>query len=306
MIKNSYRELVGHTPMLRLNKIKEKFNLKCDIIAKLEYFNPAGSIKDRVGKELIDQAIKDGLINQETTIIEPTSGNTGIGLAAYATSLNLKVIIVMSESMSLERRQLMKAYGAKLVLTDASEGMSGSIKKANELKDTIDNSFIPSQFENRANPMAHYKTTGPEIWDDTDGNIDILVCGIGTGGTISGTGRYLKEKKDIKIIGVEPSSSPLLTKNYFGTHKIQGIGANFIPKTLNLEIVDDIIGVSDEDAYKYSKELALSEGIFTGISSGAALHAAILEAMKEDNINKTIVVILPDGGDRYLSSGITD
>ena len=306
MIKNSYRELVGHTPMLRLNKIKEKFNLKCDIIAKLEYFNPAGSIKDRVGKELIDQAIKDGLINQETTIIEPTSGNTGIGLAAYATSLNLKVIIVMSESMSLERRQLMKAYGAKLVLTDASEGMSGSIKKANELKDTIDNSFIPSQFENRANPMAHYKTTGPEIWDDTDGNIDILVCGIGTGGTISGTGRYLKEKKDIKIIGVEPSSSPLLTKNYFGTHKIQGIGANFIPKTLNLDIVDDIIGVSDEDAYKYSKELALSEGIFTGISSGAALHAAILEAMKEDNINKTIVVILPDGGDRYLSSGITD
>lgn len=306
MIKNSYRELVGHTPMLRLNKIKEKFNLKCDIIAKLEYFNPAGSIKDRVGKELIDQAIKDGLINQETTIIEPTSGNTGIGLAAYATSLNLKVIIVMSESMSLERRQLMKAYGAKLVLTDASEGMSGSIKKANELKDTIDNSFIPSQFENRANPMAHYKTTGPEIWDDTDGNIDILVCGIGTGGTISGTGRYLKEKKDIKIIGVEPSSSPLLTKNYFGTHKIQGIGANFVPKTLNLDIVDDIIGVSDEDAYKYSKELALSEGIFTGISSGAALHAAILEAMKEDNINKTIVVILPDGGDRYLSSGITD
>ena len=306
MIKNSYRELVGHTPMLRLNKIKEKFNLKCDIIAKLEYFNPAGSIKDRVGKELIDQAIKDGLINQETTIIEPTSGNTGIGLAAYATSLNLKVIIVMSESMSLERRQLMKAYGAKLVLTDASEGMSGSIKKANELKDTIDNSFIPSQFENRANPMAHYKTTGPEIWDDTDGNIDILICGIGTGGTISGTGRYLKEKKDIKIIGVEPSSSPLLTKNYFGTHKIQGIGANFVPKTLNLEIVDDIIGVSDEDAYKYSKELALSEGIFTGISSGAALHAAILEAMKEDNINKTIVVILPDGGDRYLSSGITD
>lgn len=306
MIKNSYRELVGHTPMLRLNKIKEKFNLKCDIIAKLEYFNPAGSIKDRVGKELIDQAIKDGLINQETTIIEPTSGNTGIGLAAYATSLNLKVIIVMSESMSLERRQLMKAYGAKLVLTDASEGMSGSIKKANELKDTIDNSFIPSQFENRANPMAHYKTTGPEIWDDTDGNIDILVCGIGTGGTISGTGRYLKEKKDIKIIGVEPSSSPLLTKNYYGSHKIQGIGANFVPKTLSLDIVDDIVDVSDEDAYKYSKELALSEGIFTGISSGAALHAAILEAMKEDNINKTIVVILPDGGDRYLSSGITD
>lgn len=306
MIRNSYSELIGQTPMLRLNKIKEKYNLKCDLIAKLECFNPAGSIKDRVGKELIDYALENGIINSDTTIIEPTSGNTGIGLAAYCTSLNLKVIIVMSESMSIERRQLIKAYGADLVLTPASEGISGSVNKAIELSKEIENSYIPSQFENMANPLAHYKTTGKEIYHDTQGEFDILVAGIGTGGTISGTAKYLKEKKDVKVVGVEPLSSPLLTKNYAGSHKIQGIGANFVPKTLNLELIDEISTVSDEDAYKYAKEMVLNEGIFVGISSGAALCAAIKEGLKEENKDKVIVVILPDGGERYLSSGITD
>lgn len=303
MIKNSYSELIGNTPLLRLNRIIELFDLKCDLLAKLEYFNPAGSIKDRVGKELIDDALNQGIINKDTTIIEPTSGNTGIGLAAYGASLNMKVIIVMPENMSDERKKLMKAYNAELVLTPACEGMKGAILKAEQLASEIENSYIPSQFDNQANPMTHYKTTGVEIYNDTDGNVDMVVAGVGTGGTISGIGRYLKEcNPDVKIVGVEPESSPLLTKNYAGAHKIQGIGANFIPANYNASYVDDIYDISNDEAFEASRLLVKTEGIFTGISSGAALSAALKEAKKEENKGKMIVVILPDGGDRYLST----
>lgn len=302
-IKNGFTDLVGQTPLVRLNNIVKKDGLKADVLAKLEYFNPAGSVKDRIAKEMILDALEKGLINEKTTLIEPTSGNTGIGLAAVATSLNLKLIITMPETMSVERRNLMKAYGAQLVLTPGSEGMKGAIAKANQLAKEIDNSFIPGQFENPANPLAHYKTTGPEIYKQTDGKVDIFIAGVGTGGTISGIGRYLKEKNpNVKVIAVEPASSPVLSKGVAGAHKIQGIGAGFVPNTLNTDIYDEILTVENDDAFATGKEIAKTEGILVGISSGAALYAAKQVALKEENKGKTIVVLLPDGGDRYLST----
>lgn len=302
-IKEGLTELVGKTPLVRFNNLIKKDDLKADVLGKLEYFNPAGSIKDRIAKEMILDAIDKGFINENTTLIEPTSGNTGIGLSAVATSLGLKIIITMPETMSVERRNLMKAYGAKLVLTPGSEGMKGAIAKAKELAKEIPNSFIPGQFENPANPAAHYKTTGPEIYEQTDGKVDIFVAGVGTGGTISGIGKYLKEKNpNVKIVAVEPASSPVLSQGKAGSHKIQGIGAGFIPDTLNTNIYDEIITVENDDAFITGKEIAKSEGILVGISSGAALFAAKQLAKREENNGKTIVVLLPDGGDRYLST----
>ena len=302
-IKNGFVDLVGNTPLVRLNNLIKKNELKADVLAKLEYFNPAGSVKDRIAKEMILDAIDKGLIKEGTTLIEPTSGNTGIGLSAVATSLGLKIIITMPETMSVERRNLMKAYGAELVLTPGSEGMTGAIAKAKALAEEIPNSFIPGQFENPANPEAHYKTTGPEIFQQTDGKIDIFVAGVGTGGTISGIGKYLKEQNsDIKIVAVEPASSPVLSQGKAGAHKIQGIGAGFVPETLNTNIYDEIITVENEDAFITGKEIAKTEGILVGISAGAALYAAKHLALKEENRGKTIVVLLPDGGDRYLST----
>lgn len=302
-IKNGFVDLVGNTPLVRLNNLIKKNELKADVLAKLEYFNPAGSVKDRIAKEMILDAIDKGLIKEGTTLIEPTSGNTGIGLSAVATSLGLKIIITMPETMSIERRNLMKAYGAELVLTPGSEGMTGAIAKAKALAEEIPNSFIPGQFENPANPEAHYKTTGPEIFQQTDGKIDIFVAGVGTGGTISGIGKYLKEQNsDIKIVAVEPASSPVLSQGKAGAHKIQGIGAGFVPETLNTNIYDEIITVENEDAFITGKEIAKTEGILVGISAGAALYAAKHLALKEENRGKTIVVLLPDGGDRYLST----
>lgn len=295
--------MVGNTPLVRLNNIIKKDGLKSDLLAKLEYFNPAGSVKDRIAKEMILDAMEKGLINENTTLIEPTSGNTGVGLAAVATSLNLKIVITMPETMSIERRNLMKAYGAKLVLTPGSEGMKGAIAKAKELAKEIENSFIPGQFENPANPLAHYKTTGPEIYTQTDGKVDIFVAGVGTGGTISGIGKYLKEKNlNVKVVAVEPASSPVLSTGKAGAHKIQGIGAGFVPDTLNTDIYDEIITVENDDAFTTGKEIAKTEGILVGISSGAALYATKQIASKEENKGKTVVVLLPDGGDRYLST----
>ena len=302
-IKNSFLDLVGNTPLVRVNNLIKKDELKADVLAKLEYFNPAGSVKDRIAKEMIQDALEKGLINENTTLIEPTSGNTGIGLSAVATALNLKIIITMPETMSVERRNLMKAYGAELVLTPGSEGMKGAIAKAKELASQIENSFIPGQFENPANPTAHYKTTGPEIYEQTEGKIDIFVAGVGTGGTISGIGKYLKEKNpEVKVVAVEPASSPVLSTGKGGAHKIQGIGAGFIPETLDTKIYDEIITVENEDAFATGKEMAKTEGILVGISSGAALYAAKELAKREENAGKTIVVLLPDGGDRYLST----
>ena len=286
-VKNSFLDLVGNTPIVRVNNLIKKDELKADVLAKLEYFNPAGSVKDRIAKEMILDALEKGLINENTTLIEPTSGNTGIGLSAVATALNLKIIITMPETMSVERRNLMKAYGAELVLTPGSEGMKGAIAKAKELASQIENSFIPGQFENPANPTAHYKTTGPEIYEQTEGKVDIFVAGVGTGGTISGIGKYLKEKNP-EVKG--------------GAHKIQGIGAGFVPETLDTKIYDEIITVENEDAFATGKEMAKTEGILVGISSGAALYAAKELAKREENAGKTIVVLLPDGGDRYLST----
>ena len=302
-IKNSFLDLVGNTPLVRVNNLIKKDELKADVLAKLEYFNPAGSVKDRIAKEMILDALEKGLINENTTLIEPTSGNTGIGLSAVATALNLKIIITMPETMSVERRNLMKAYGAELVLTPGSEGMKGAIAKAKELASQIENSFIPGQFENPANPTAHYKTTGPEIYEQTEGKVDIFVAGVGTGGTISGIGKYLKEKNpEVKVVAVEPASSPVLSTGKGGAHKIQGIGAGFVPETLDTKIYDEIITVENEDAFASGKEMAKTEGILVGISSGAALYAAKELAKKEENAGKTIVVLLPDGGDRYLST----
>ena len=302
-IKNSFLDLVGNTPLVRENNLIKKDELKADVLAKLEYFNPAGSVKDRIAKEMIQDALEKGLINENTTLIEPTSGNTGIGLSAVATALNLKIIITMPETMSVERRNLMKAYGAELVLTPGSEGMKGAIAKAKELASQIENSFIPGQFENPANPTAHYKTTGPEIYEQTEGKIDIFVAGVGTGGTISGIGKYLKEKNpEVKVVAVEPASSPVLSTGKGGAHKIQGIGAGFVPETLDTKIYDEIITVENEDAFATGKEMAKTEGILVGISSGAALYAAKELAKREENAGKTIVVLLPDGGDRYLST----
>lgn len=302
-IKNSFLDLVGNTPIVRVNNLIKKDELKADVLAKLEYFNPAGSVKDRIAKEMILDALDKGLINENTTLIEPTSGNTGIGLSAVTTALNLKIIITMPETMSVERRNLMKAYGAELVLTPGSEGMKGAIAKAKELASQIENSFIPGQFENPANPTAHYKTTGPEIYEQTEGKVDIFVAGVGTGGTISGIGKYLKEKNpEVKVVAVEPASSPVLSTGKGGAHKIQGIGAGFVPETLDTKIYDEIITVENEDAFATGKEMAKTEGILVGISSGAALYAAKELAKREENAGKTIVVLLPDGGDRYLST----
>ena len=302
-IKNSFLDLVVNTPLVRVNNLIKKDELKADVLAKLEYFNPAGSVKDRIAKEMILEAREKGLVNENTTLIEPTSGNTGIGLSAVATALNLKIIITMPETMSVERRNLMKAYGAELVLTPGSEGMKGAIAKAKELASQIENSFIPGQFENPANPTAHYKTTGPEIYEQTEGKVDIFVAGVGTGGTISGIGKYLKEKNpEVKVVAVEPASSPVLSTGKGGAHKIQGIGAGFVPETLDTKIYDEIITVENEDAFATGKEMAKTEGILVGISSGAALYAAKELAKREENAGKTIVVLLPDGGDRYLST----
>ena len=302
-IKIGFLDLIGQTPLVRLNNLIKKEGLEADVLAKLEYFNPAGSVKDRIAKEMILDAMEKGLINEKTTLIEPTSGNTGIGLSAVATSLILKIIITMPETMSVERRNLMKAYGAELVLTPGSEGMKGAIAKAKELASQIENSFIPGQFENPANPQAHYKTTGPKIYSQTDGKVDIFVAGVGTGGTISGIGKYLKEQNpNVKVVAVEPASSPVLSTGKGGAHKIQGIGAGFVPDTLDTKIYDEIITVENEDAFASGKEVAKTEGILVGISSGAAIKAAKELAKREENKGKTIVVLLPDGGDRYLST----
>lgn len=298
-------ELIGNTPLLELSHLEKKFNLKAKIFAKLEYFNVTGSIKDRVAKSMIIEAEKSGILKPNSVIIEPTSGNTGIGLASVGTSRGYKVIIVMPETMSKERRQLIKAYGAELVLTDGSKGMNGAIEKAEELAKEIPNSFITGQFTNPANPAIHRDTTGPEIWKDTEGKIDILVAGVGTGGTITGIGEFLKSKNPkIKIVAVEPASSPVLSKGIAGSHKIQGIGAGFIPKVLNTKIYDEIIPINDEEAFETGRLLGQTEGILIGISSGAALSAALKLANQDENAGKNIVVILPDTGDRYLSTAL--
>ena len=304
-IHGDISSLVGSTPLMRLERFEKQQGIDSAIIAKLEYFNPGGSVKDRVALHIIEQAEKSGKLVPGSVIIEPTSGNTGIGLAMVAAAKGYKIILTMPESMSLERRQLLAAYGAELVLTPAAEGMSGAVKKAEEIAENTPNSFIAGQFVNPDNPEAHYLTTGPEIWSDTDGKVDIFVAAIGTGGTISGTAKYLKEKNpDIKVIGVEPESSPLLTKGIAGAHKIQGIGANFVPDTLNKDIIDEIVTVSDDSAYEYTRLVAKSEGCLVGISSGAAIAAACNIASRAENKGKNIVVILPDSGSRYLSSGV--
>lgn len=298
-------ELIGNTPLLELSHLEKKFNLKAKIFAKLEYFNVTGSIKDRVAKSMIIEAEKSGILKPNSVIIEPTSGNTGIGLASVGTSRGYKVIIVMPETMSKERRQLIKAYGAELVLTDGSKGMNGAIEKAKELAKEIPNSFIAGQFTNPANPAIHRDTTGPEIWKDTEGKIDILIAGVGTGGTITGIGEFLKSKNPkIKIVAVEPASSPVLSKGIAGSHKIQGIGAGFIPKVLNTKIYDEIIPINDGEAFETGRLLGQTEGILIGISSGAALSAALKLANQDENAGKNIVVILPDTGDRYLSTAL--
>ncbi len=305
-IYDSLDELIGGTPLLRLRHVEEAEGLKARLIAKLEYFNPAGSVKDRIAKAMIEDAEASGKLTADSVIIEPTSGNTGIGLAAVAAAKGYRIIIVMPETMSVERRQLMKAYGAELVLTEGSKGMKGAIAKANELAEEIEGAFIPGQFVNPANPKAHYETTGPEIYNDTDGEVDIVVAGVGTGGTVSGIGRYLKEKKpEVKIVAVEPASSPGLTEGKGGAHKIQGIGAGFVPDTLDRSVLDEIVTVTNEDAFATGKRIGISEGILTGISSGAALWAGIELAKRPENEGKTIVVILPDTGDRYLSTPLS-
>ena len=302
-IYTSAEQLIGKTPLLRLRSIEKKYSLKANIIAKLEYLNPAGSAKDRVAQAMLDDAEARGLISDGAVIIEPTSGNTGIGLASVAASRGYRTIIVMPDSMSEERRALIKAYGAELVLTDASLGMKGSIEKAKELAKEIPNSFIPDQFNNVANAKAHEMSTGPEIWEDTDGEVDIFVAGVGTGGTITGVGRYLKSKNsNIRVVAVEPKSSPLLSKGVAGAHGIQGIGANFVPSVLDISIYDEIITVSDDDAFTLGRVVGQLEGILVGISSGAALSAAIEVAKRPENEGKNIVVLLPDTGDRYLST----
>ena len=302
-IYRSADELIGKTPLLEFVHIEKEFNLKAKILAKLEYFNPAGSVKDRIAKAMIDDAERKGLLKEGSTIIEPTSGNTGIGLASVAAARGYKIIIVMPETMSVERRQLMKAYGADLVLTEGSLGMKGAIAKAEELSKEIPNSFVAGQFVNPANPDIHRKTTGPEIWEDTEGAVDIFVAGVGTGGTITGVGQYLKSQNpDIKIVAVEPKSSAVLSTGVAGAHKIQGIGAGFIPDVLDTSIYDEIITVENEDAFSSGKLIGRKEGVLVGISSGAALYAAVELAKREENKGKNIVVLLPDTGDRYLST----
>ena len=302
-IYKSLTELIGKTPLMELANYNSAQALGATVLVKLEYFNPAGSVKDRVGAKMIEDAEKSGKLKLGATIIEPTSGNTGIGLAAVAASKGYKVILTMPDTMSVERISLLRAYGAELVLTDGKLGMTGAIEKANELAASIPGSFIAGQFTNPANPAAHYETTGPEIWDDTDGKVDIFVAGVGTGGTLSGTARYLKEKNpDIKIVAVEPASSPLLSKGVAGAHGLMGIGANFVPDTLDTSLYDEIICVSEDEAYTAGRKLVSSEGILVGITSGAALHAATLVAKRPENDGKVIVVLLPDTGERYLST----
>ncbi|MGN1195652.1 MAG: cysteine synthase A [Acutalibacteraceae bacterium] len=302
-IYTSADQLIGKTPLLELTHIEKNLGLKAKILAKLEYFNPAGSVKDRIAKAMIDEAEKSGKLKPESVIIEPTSGNTGIGLAAVAAARGYRLIIVMPETMSVERRQLMKAYGAELVLTEGAKGMKGAIAKANELAEEIPNSFIPGQFVNPANPKAHRETTGPEILEDTDGEVDIFVAGVGTGGTVTGVGEYLKSKKpEVKVVAVEPKSSAVLSTGVAGAHKIQGIGAGFVPDVLNTEIYDEIIAITNEDAFETGKLIGKSEGVLVGISSGAAVKAAIELAQRPENEGKTIVALLPDTGDRYLST----
>ena len=297
--------LIGNTPLVELTHIEKKFGLRSRLLAKLEYFNPAGSVKDRIAKEMIEQAERDGKLKPGSTIIEPTSGNTGIGLAAIAAAKGYRIIIVLPETMSIERRNIIKAYGAELVLSDGTKGMKGAIAKAEELHKEIENSFIPEQFENPANPEAHRKTTGPEIWNDIDGEVDAFVAGVGTGGTITGTGEYLKSKKaDVKIVAVEPETSAVLSTGKAGAHKIQGIGAGFVPNTLNTEVYDEIIAVSNEASFEYSKIIAKEEGVLVGISSGAALYAAIEVAKRPEFEGKTVVALLPDSGDRYYSTDL--
>ncbi len=302
-IHQQITELIGGTPLLELTNYEKKEELGAKVVGKLEYLNPAGSVKDRIAKAMLDEAEERGLITAESVIIEPTSGNTGIGLAAVAASRGYRIILTMPETMSIERRNLLKAYGAELVLTDGGKGMKGAIEKAEELAAENPHSFIPSQFTNPANPKAHISSTGPEIWNDTDGKIDIFVAGVGTGGTVSGVGEYLKSKNpDIKIVAVEPAGSPVLSKGVAGPHKIQGIGAGFVPDTLNTEIYDEIIAVENEDAFKTGRAIARCEGVLVGISSGAAVYAASLLAKRPENKGKLIVALLPDTGDRYLST----
>ena len=302
-IYTSADQLIGRTPLLELTHLEKKYGLKARILAKLEYLNPAGSVKDRIARAMIDDAEARGLLHEGSVIIEPTSGNTGIGLASVAAARGYRVIIVMPETMSVERRQLMKAYGAELVLTDGAKGMKGAIAKADELAQEIPGSFVPGQFVNAANPKAHFDTTGPEIWQDTDGQVDWFVAGVGTGGTITGVGRYLKEQNPaVRIVAVEPASSPLLSQGHAGPHGLQGIGANFVPKNYDAAVVDEILTVTEEDAYRTARLLARTEGIMTGITSGAALWAADVLARRSENEEKTIVALLPDDGGRYLST----
>lgn len=304
-IHKSVSELIGNTPLVELTNFEKNHNLDAAILGKVELFNPAGSVKDRIAKAMIDEAVKAGKVNDDTVLIEPTSGNTGIGLAAIAAARGNRLIITMPETMSIERRNLMKAYGAEVVLTDGSKGMKGAIAKAQELAGEISNSFIPSQFTNPANPAIHEATTGPEIWRDTEGKVDILVAGVGTGGTVTGTGRYLKSQNpDVKVVAVEPAGSPVLSEGHAGAHKIQGIGAGFIPGTLDTSVYDEVIAVADEDAFETGRELAAKEGLLVGISSGAAVWAAGQLAQRPENKGKTIVAILPDTGERYLSTAM--
>ena len=306
-ICKSIDELIGNTPLLELSNFEKNHSLNAAILGKVEMMNPAGSIKDRVAKALLDSAEAAGKINKDTVLIEPTSGNTGIGLASLAAARGMRIIIVMPETMSIERRKLMKAYGAELVLTDGSKGMSGAIEKANQLHAEIENSFIPGQFTNPANPAAHEATTGPEIWKDTDGKVDIFVAGVGTGGTLSGTGKFLKSKNpNVKVVAVEPATSPVLSEGHGGAHGIQGIGAGFIPETLNTRIYDEVVTISDDEAFETGRELAAKDGLLVGISSGAAVAAARKLAERPENAGKTIVAILPDTGERYLSSAMFD
>lgn len=302
-VYTSADQLIGKTPLLELTHIEKKLGLNARILAKLEYFNPAGSVKDRIAKAMIDDAEEKGLLKPGSVIIEPTSGNTGIGLASVAAARGYRLVIVMPETMSVERRQIMKAYGAELVLTDGSKGMKGAIEKADELAKEIPNSFIPGQFVNPANPKAHFEHTGPEIFEDTDGEVDIFVAGVGTGGTVTGVGQYLKSRKpEVRVVAVEPASSAVLSTGVAGPHKIQGIGAGFVPKVLDTKVYNEIITVSNEDAFATGKLIGKSEGVLVGISSGAAVHAAVKLAGRQENAGKTIVVLLPDTGDRYLST----
>ena len=302
-IYNSVTELIGNTPLLKVNNFIKANDLQANIFVKLEYLNPAGSVKDRIAKAMIEQAEKEGKINKDTVIIEPTSGNTGIGLASFAAARGYKAILTMPETMSVERRNLLKAYGAQIVLTDGAKGMKGAIAKAEELAQETPNAFIPSQFTNQANPAIHEATTGPEIWQDTDGKVDAFVAGVGTGGTLTGVGRYLKKQKaDIHVTAVEPESSPVLSKGTAGPHKIQGIGAGFVPETLETKVYDEVLPISNEDAFKYGRQFAHSEGVLVGISAGAALAAAVKLAQRPEFKGKNIVALLPDTGDRYLST----